>query len=77
MSDKEFYLKVEQNKERQRKEAVTKFAVLLGKAVLVLLVLLALEAIGFISGTFLAILAAGTVCYGAFKAGYIWRDIKF
>lgn len=61
----------------RRKEAIKRVIGVLGLVLVALAALVGLEAIGFISTTFLVILVAITICVGAFKTGYIWRDIKF
>lgn len=61
----------------RRNEAVKRIAIVLVKLLLLMAAFLGLEAIGFISLTFMVILMAITVCYGAFKTGWICRDIKF
>ena len=40
-------------------------------------VITGLWAIGFISVAFSIIMAALATCFGVFKTGYFWRDIKF
>lgn len=60
-----------------RKEAIKRVILELAKVLLAIGVFVGLEAIGFISTMFLVILAAITICVGAFKTGYICRDIKF
>ena len=61
-----------------RRKAAIKKVVLLWVAVLAVLAAIAgLEAIGFISTTFAAILASITVFGGAFKTGWFWRDVKW
>ena len=61
----------------RRHEAIKRIVVALLKVLVALGVFIGLNAIGFISGTFMVILMAVAVCVGAFKTGYIWRDIKF
>ena len=61
----------------RRKEAIKRVIVELAKVLLTIGAFVGLEAIGFISTMFLVILTAITICVGAFKTGYICRDIKF
>lgn len=61
----------------RRKEAIKRVIFVLVSALVALVALVGLKAIGFISTEFLVILVAITICTGAFKTGYIWRDIKF
>lgn len=61
----------------RRKEAIKRIVLVLLCVLLAIAAWIGLEAIGFISTMFLVILVAITVCIGAFKTGYIWRDIKF
>lgn len=69
-------VKVKAQVSARRKEAIKKIVLTLGLVLAALAAITGLEAIGFISGTFAFILAAISVCVGAFKAGYIWHDIK-
>lgn len=78
MSDYEkINMKAREQKVWWQRAAFTQLIWLLGKVVAALLVFLGLAFIKFISTTFMMILIAFTVCAGSFKAGYIWRDIKF
>lgn len=61
----------------RRKDAFRRLAFTVTVVLAVLLAFVGLEWIGFISKLFMAILAAITICAGAFKAGYIWRDVKW
>lgn len=61
----------------RRKKAIKRVIFVLVSVLVALAALVGLKAIGFISAEFLVILVAITVCTGAFKTGYIWRDIKF
>ena len=61
----------------RRREATKRIVILLVKALLALVAFIGLEAIGFISTTFMVILMAIAICSGAFNAGWICRDIKF
>lgn len=78
MSDYEsINAKVMKNIAGRRVWAVRKIVSVLVKVLLTITVLLLLEAIGFISQMFMAILAVIVICAGAFKTGWICRDIKF
>lgn len=68
---------VKTNVIERRNEAIKKIIAVLFKVLLVYGALIGLEAIGFISETFMVILMAVAICVGTFKAGYISRDIKF
>ena len=61
----------------RRKEAIKRIAIELVKVLLAVGACIGLKAIGFISTMFLVILVAIIICVGAFKSGYICRDIKF
>ena len=61
----------------RRHEAIKRIVVVLAKLLAVLVAVAGLNAIGFINGAFAVILMAVAVCVGAFKVGYICRDIKF
>lgn len=61
----------------RRNEAIKRIILVFCVVLVALLAITGLDAIGFISTTFAIILAAISVCIGAFKTGYIWRDIKF
>lgn len=61
----------------RRKAAIKKLVFVLAAVLAALGALVGLEAIGFISSTFAVILASLAICCGAFKAGYIWRDVKW
>ena len=61
----------------RRNEAIKQIIAVLAKVLLALGAFIGLKAIGFISGTFMGILMAVEVCVGAFKTGYISRDIKY
>lgn len=69
--------KVKAQVSARRREAIKKIILVCGLVLVALVAITGLEAIGFISITFAIILAAITVWAGAFKIGYIWRDIKF
>ena len=61
----------------RRKTAIKRIIVVLVLVIAALASFIGLKAIGFISFTFMVILVAVTICTGAFKAGYIWRDVKW
>ena len=61
----------------RRKDAFRRLSFTLVVVLAAALAFVGLEYIGFISKLFMAILAAITICAGAFKAGYIWRDVKW
>lgn len=69
--------KVKTQRECWRKEAYKRLALLLAKVVLTVLFFIGLQYIGFINLIFMVILISLAVCIGAFKAGWISRDIKF
>lgn len=78
MSDYEkINLTVKTNVVERRNEAIKKIVAESFKVLLAYGALIGLEAIGFISETFMVILMAVAICVGTFKAGYISRDIKF
>lgn len=68
---------VKTNVVERRNLAIKQIIVVLIKVLLAYGALTGLEAIGFISETFMVILMAVAICVGTFKAGYICRDIKF
>lgn len=68
---------VKTNVADRRHEAIKRIVVELFKVLLAIGAVSGLKAIGFISGTFMVILIAVAICYGAFKTGYISRDIKY
>ena len=61
----------------RRKDALRRLALTMAVVLAVILAFVGLEWIGFISRAFMVILVAATVCFGAFKAGYIWRDVRW
>ena len=75
------YEKINENVKAQitarRHEAIKRIVVVILKVLLALGAIVGLKAIGFINGTFMVILMAVAVCVGAFKTGYISRDIKY
>lgn len=78
MSDYErINVNVKSNVADRRHEAIKRIVAELLKVLVALGVFIGLKAIGFISGTFMVILMAVAVCVGAFKTGYISRDIKY
>lgn len=68
---------VKQSMSTRRTEAIKRIVLELVKVLLAIAACIGLKAIGFISAMFLVILVAIIVCVGAFKSGYICRDIKF
>ena len=68
---------VKQSMSTRRTEAIKRIALELVKVLLAIGACIGLKAIGFISAMFLVILVAIIICVGAFKSGYICRDIKF
>jgi uncharacterized membrane protein len=68
---------VKTNVTDRRHEAIKRIVAELLKLLFALCAVAGLKAIGFISGTFAVILVAVAVCVGAFKTGYISRDIKY
>lgn len=66
-----------QQKAIRRKDALKRLAIALAVVCAALLSIIGLNHIGFISDLFMAILALITICTGSFKAGYIWRDIRW
>ena len=68
---------VKTNVNSRRHEAIKRIVVELFKVLLAMAVVFTLKAIGFISESFMVILMAVAVCVGAFKTGYISRDIKY
>ena len=78
MSEYEFMnQRARQQQAERRRYAIKRLAVILARALAVMLVLVGLEYIGFISKTFLVILVAITIGAGCFRTGYIWRDIRW
>ena len=78
MSDYEkINARVNMNMATRRHEAIKRIVVVLLKVLLAVGAIGFLKLITFISGTFMVILMAVTVCIGTFKIGFIWRDIKF
>lgn len=78
MSDYEaMMIRNAQQKALRRKDAVKRLTVTLAIVLSVLIAIVGLDHIGFISDLFMVILAAITICAGAFKSGYIWRDVRW
>ena len=69
--------KVKSQKAWWRRAACARLGYLGGKALCISLALTVLMLIGFISKVFFGILVQGIICWVAFKAGWICRDIKF
>ena len=61
----------------RRKKALKRLALTLSAVFAAILALVGLEWIGFISRVFMVILLAVTMCVGSFKAGNIWRDVRW
>ena len=61
----------------RRKDALRRLALTMAVVLAVILAFVGLEWIGFISRAFMVILLAITMCFGAFKAGNIWRDVRW
>ena len=78
MSDYEaMMIRNAQKKVERRKDALRRLVCTLAVILAVILAFVGLEWIGFISRVFMVILLAATICVGAFKAGYIWRDVRY
>lgn len=65
--------RVAAHKATRRKDTIRRLAFMLAIVLVVILILVGLEYIGFISDLFMAILVSITVCAGAFHAGRIWN----
>ena len=76
MSEKELNAKVKANAIAKRREAVKSSVVLSVKVLAALAAFVGLKVIGFISLTFMVILAAMAVCKAAFNLGGIWNDVR-
>ena len=70
-------IRITTQRAERRKRAFQQLAFTLAVVLALLLTFLGLEYIGFISELFQLILISLTICAGAFKAGYIWRDVKW
>ena len=68
---------VKQSISARRKAAIKRIALVVLGVLLAMAFFVGLKAIGFISLTFMVILMAIAVCIGAFKTGWVCRDIKF
>ena len=78
MSDYEkINVRVKKNTVDMRILAFKKIIVVLIKVLLALAVFISLNAINFISVTFMVILMAAAIVYGAYKVGSISNEIKF
>ena len=78
MSDYEkINVRVKKNTVDMRILAFKKIIVVLIKVLLALAVFIGLNAINFISVTFMVILMAAAIVYGAYKVGSISNEIKF
>lgn len=69
--------KVAEHKIALRKEAFQRLIYLLAMVLTVAAIFVGLYCISFINKPFMVILISLAVCIGAFKAGWICRDIKF
>lgn len=77
MSDYEMLnQKIAEQKAAMRKNTIKRLIGFLGLVLATICAIIGLEAIGFISTTFAAILLLGTICVGAFNAGRIWAGFK-
>ena len=63
-------------KAARRRDALRRFRFSQLGVLAVLVILLALEYIGFINTTFMLILGIITISAGSFNAGYIWRSYR-
>lgn len=70
-------IRITTQRAERRKRAFQQLAFTLAVVLALLLTFLGLEYIGFISELFQLILISFTICAGAFKSGYIWRDVKW
>lgn len=74
MSEKELNARSNANRVARKKAAVKATVIVCLKLLMALGIFVGLKAIGFISMTFMVILALVAVCYGSFNLGRIWRD---
>lgn len=74
MSEKELNARIKANVAARKKTAVKRTVFVSLKLLAALLVFVGLNAIGFISLAFMAILALSAVCYGSFNLGKIWKE---
>lgn len=70
-------LRVKEQNFSRRKQAFKRIILVLAAVLGAMASFIGLKAIGFISVTFMVILIAVSICIGAFKLGWICRDIKF
>ena len=70
-------VKVKEQVTVRRTEAIKRIIIVMVKLLLAMAVFIGLEAISFISMTFMVILMAISICIAAFNTGWICRDIKF
>ena len=61
----------------RRKDALKRLVIQLAFVAAALVAIIGLNHIGFISDLFMAILTVIAICVGAFKAGYIFRDVRW
>ena len=76
MSEKELNAKVNANLVARKKAAVKATVIVCLKMLMALGIFFGLKVIGFISLTFMVILAAVAVCKAAFNLGGIWNDVR-
>jgi membrane protein required for beta-lactamase induction len=80
MTYEHFNKKVDERKAatitNQQKKSLWRLIRILVPVAVVLLLIVALEAIGFISNTFCLALAIITLCHGCFDLGRVWHKIK-
>lgn len=72
-----FNMNVKSQMVSRRNEAIRKMFMIIVYLLLAQVFFVSLLAIGFISKTFMVILAAIAICIAAFKTGYVYRDVKF
>ena len=73
----ELNIRITNQKAERRKRAFQHLAVTVAVVLALVLTFLGLKYIGFISELFQIILISFTICTGSFKAGYIWRDVRW
>ena len=70
-------VRVKEQIHARRRFAIKRIVLVLATVLACMGAFIGLNAIGFISDTFMVILISIAICIGAFKSGYICRDIKF
>lgn len=70
-------VRVKEQISARRRFAIIRIVLVLATVLACMGAFIGLNAIGFISDTFMVILISIAICIGAFKSGYICRDIKF